>query len=277
MPFTRTATQPLTNATVTLKFAGLMTLEPSGADTCDVGIHRWAPTHTFQVMLIVNKPDRPLTVIRLRSGPLESNFVIRLDPGQPDFKAYAATSGLAIDRNEANARDFPLDYRWAINLREYLHSEAQRNEGAEKTVQIKTGVLYTPNLTPVNLRPELISVHPTMPPPPKPLFRFAADLAVAIQRPANTRIRLEWREMGQRQVVLLPRDIDLVEPRTTYTVAFMNDPEVTTPLSHDEITEYYKILSVRGQPIDPDDRWRLQYANGLRTDEIPCMPGTLEP
>ena len=277
MPFTRTATQPSTNPTVTLKFAGLMTLEPSGADTCDVGIHRWAPTHTFQVVLIVNKPDRPLTVIRLRSGPLESNFMIRLDPGQADFKAYAATPGDAIERNEANARDYPLDYRWALNLREYLHSEAQRNEGAAQIVQLKTGLLYTPNLTPVILKPELISLHPTMPPAPKPLYRFAADLAVAIQRPANTKIRLEWREMGQRQELFLPRDIDVVEPRTTYTVAFLNDPGLNAPASHDEITEYYKILSVRGQPIDPDDRWRLQYAPGQRTDEIPCMPGTLEP
>lgn len=278
MPFTRTTTEPSTTPLVTVKFAGLMLLEDGAGDTCAIGIHRWAPQHSFQVMLIVNKPQRPPTVIRLRSGPLEGPFVIRLDPVKSaDFKAYAA-NGAQLDaegdllRNVHNATNYPLDYRWRLNLRK-LHPNAQRNEGANPIVQLETGVLYTPNLTPVNLDPKLVKENGET----QPLYRFAADLAAAIQPPANTTVQLEWRELGQLQVQPLPRSRNLDPAGTTYTVAFLNDPPLSAPKSHDEIAEYYKILTVGGDLIPPEHRWELTYATNVRTDEIPCMPGTLEP
>ncbi|HKO98902.1 MAG TPA: hypothetical protein VJU86_18015 [Pyrinomonadaceae bacterium] len=271
MPFTTTSTQPSINALVTVKFAGLMLLKPGPNDTCTVGVHRWASTHTFQVILVVHKRGRPPSFIRLLTGPLNDDFVIRLNPDHAgDFKAFAATPG-TLEANNDNARDYPLDYRWRLNLKQF-HPNADYNEGATPEVKLKTGVLYTSNLTPEDLDPKL--VRPDVP-LPLPLKYFAADLAVAIQPPATSKVILEWRELGEPQGISLPRERD--EEGTTYTVSLMNDPPISYPATHDELALYYKILMVGGQLIPIEQRWRMTYAYNERLDEIPCMPGTLEP
>lgn len=282
MPFVTTTTPPSINPPIKVEFAGLMLL--SGVtNTCEVGVHRWTSTHSFQVSLIVSKPPDPVsgaqyppTMLRIFTGPLDDDFEIALrsitDPPAPDpaddFKAYAAAG--AFTRDYATAASNPLDFRWALNLRG-KHPEARRNKGAEPIIKLKTGVLYTPTLTLVDLEPKLIR-NTTV----EELYRFAADLAVAIQRPANTNVRLKWIEKGEERTLTLPRRVD--PDGTKYVISVMNDPPMSVPETHDEIADYYKILTVGGALIPAAERWRLQYQQTFeRTDEIPCMPGTLEP
>jgi hypothetical protein len=268
MPFTPTTNPPLTNPLVTVEFAGLILLSPGADNTCDIGIHRWAPTHAFQVMLIVNKPNRPSTLVRLIAGPLTGSLAIRLEPAPThgDFQVFAATTA-PFDR--FNPQNNELDYRWTINLRD-RHPGADINEGARPIVTLSTGLLYTPNLTARGLDPKLTKGTVSI-----SLNRIAADLAAAIQPPTGGRVKLEWSEFGISHSLTLKRDED--PPGTTYTVSLINDPPIGSPTEHDELDLYYRVLTLGGVPIPFPDRWHLEYADDEKTDEIPCMPVTLEP
>src|SRR5687767_15915900 len=90
MPFNTTSTVPSINSTVTVRFAGLMLLKAGAGNTCEVGVHRLTDSHAFQAMLIVHKPDLPLTVIRLTTGPLTAPFSVDVLPAAgAGFLAFA--------------------------------------------------------------------------------------------------------------------------------------------------------------------------------------------
>ena len=277
MPFTTTTTVPSINATVTIRFAGLMLLKPGAGNTCEVGIHRFSPVHTFQALLIVNKPNLPLTFIHLIKGPLTTaplSFDVLPAPA-PGFSAFAQEP---FGRN--NPQSHLNDHRWALNIREFpAHANADFNDGARPVAILKSGILYTGNLTRPGLNPQLtpvVSSGPTA----IPLHRgFAADLAVAIDIPPqpNAGLFVRWEENGEPKHIILPRPLDVANhPGTTYTIALMNDPPAFDPLPHDELGLYYKVLRVGGNPIPVNQQFRVTDAPG-QTDEIPCMPVTLNP
>ena len=84
MPFNTTTTHPLTAAAkVTVEFKGLLLLKPDGNNGCEIGIHRFSSTHMFQVILIVRKPERAPTLVRLVTGPLTRPFAINVTPPPP--------------------------------------------------------------------------------------------------------------------------------------------------------------------------------------------------
>jgi hypothetical protein len=269
MPFTPTINPPSINPFLTVEFAGLMLLSPGPGNTCNIGIHHWSLIHTFQVMLIVNKPGHPPTLVRLLTGPLTGQLAITLDPqpAQGDFQVFAPTTPPFIRQSSGNdARD----YRFAINLRD-LHPSADYNDGARPIATLSTGVLYTSNLSPDDLDPKF--VRGTL--PPIRLYYISADLAAAIQPPTNTNVKLTWSELGEPQSLILPRRRD--PAGTTYTVSLINEPPISSPPEHDELGLYYKVLTVNGAPIPSLEHWRLEYAYDEKTDEIPCMSVTLEP
>lgn len=267
MPFTPTTSPPSTNSLVTVEFAGQMLLSSGAGNSCNIGINHWTLTHMFQVMLIVNKPNRPSTLVRLIAGPLTGALAIRLEPApmQDDFQVFAATTA-AFDRFDSNNNE--LDYRWRINLRE-RHPNADINDGARPLVTLSTGVLYTPNLTRLGLNPRLTKRDVTI-----SLNRIAGDLAAAIQPPANTSVKLEWSEFGVPRSLTLPRRYD--PPNTIYTVSLINEPPMYSAPEHNELDLYYRVLAQGGVSIPYPDRWRLEYDYAEKTDEIPCMPVTLE-
>ena len=270
MPFSTTATTPDTNARVTVKFAGLMLLKPNASNGCDIGIHRRSDTHTLQVIVVVSRPDRPPTLIRLVTGPLNQPFAINVTP-DPGTGVRAFERGPEpFDRS--STRNSDLDFRWAIDMQEY-HPGVDFNDGARPIATLNAGTLYTPNLTRVELSPELVRGTTR-----KQLHRFSADLAAAIDLPgAMNRVELSWRvESGERRTLNLPRRND---PRgTTYTVTFLNDPPVINAAAHDELAHYYDVLEVKGSEIPPDDRFSMAITLGdPTTDEIPCMPVVINP
>jgi hypothetical protein len=254
-----------------VEFAGLLLLRPRANNTCEIGIHRWTATHMFQVMLIVNKPNRPSTLVRLIAGPLTGPLAIGLDPSPTsgDFQAFAPTPPPFVPTPNPSD-NIARDYRWAINMYA-LNPYADYSDGARPVATLSTGVLYTANLTPQDLEPKLIRGIL----PPIPLYHISADLAAAIQPPANTNVKLEWSEFGESKSLVLPRRHD--PPNTTYTISLINEPPMSSTPEHDELGLYYKVLVANGAPIPILEHWRLQYAYSERTDEIPCMPVLLEP
>lgn len=268
MPFTTTATPPAGNAKVNIHFAGLLMLKPGADNCCEIGIHRFSNSHFFQIILVVNKPDRPPTLIRLVSGPLLRPFAISVRPNSgTGVEVFAPT-------DEPFERDSPAndvrDYRWALNLRS-LHPGADFNDGARPIATLNAGVLYTPNLIPSDLEPELVMGTTRF-----PLHRMAADLAAAIDLPENGRVELVWDEMGKREDLTLPRPAD--PDGTTYTISFLNNPPLRHPEEHDEMYLYYRVLEVGRAPIPKSRRRSLTFINeDPTTDEIPCSPVVLHP
>lgn len=280
MPFNTTNVVPPTNPTVTVKFAGLLLLKAGAGNTCEVGVHRFSPFHTFQVMLVVNKPNKPLTFIRLLTGPLTAPMSISVLPAPA--AAFMAFARDPFDRaNAAVSHEF--DYRWALNVRSLqldsaatlpLHPNADVADGARPVLTLNAGVLYTSNLTPPALKPVLTPVTPS-PAGPQPLHSVAADLAIAIDVPTGSAMLVAWHELGEPQTLTLPRELD--PAGTTYTISIMNDPPISTPIFHDELELYYKVLQVGGLPIPRPQQFRLQITTPGKTDEIPCLPVIMDP
>ncbi|HKU75229.1 MAG TPA: hypothetical protein VJR02_15060 [Pyrinomonadaceae bacterium] len=259
MAFTRVNVPPATDSRVTIRFSGLMLLKSDDGRTCEVGINRFSCIHSFQVMLVVTKPDRPPTLIRLLNGPLLRELSIDV-VGVPSagFKAFCLPGD--FDRT-AEANNL-LDHRWAINLR-IQHPGADFNDGARPVARLSTGVLYSSSLTDPGAGPVLEHGGSRT-----PLIRIAGDLAASIPL-AGGLVRLRWDECGEPKEFLLPRRLD---PATAkYTVVLLNEPASVNPPPHEELPLYYRVLHVGGASI-PEPRCRLVFDGDPTTDEIPCNP-----
>ena len=110
-----------------------------------------------------------------------------------------------------------------------------------------------------------------------PLYRIAADLAVSIDLPGQSKFQIAWNELGEAQEpVLLPRPGD--PAATTYSVVLLNDPPISNPAAHDELKEYYRILiKDDGSPIGENEKCSIEVSEPQKTDEIPCLAVVLNP
>lgn len=269
MPFATTNIVPSTTPKVTVKFAGLLLLKGIADNVCEIGVHRFSSIHSFQVMLIINRPDRPPIVQRLITGPLTSDLEITVNPRPATgFAAFALDP---FDRTFPNSHE--LDYRWALNIRELAdHADVDYNDGAKPIATLNAGVLYTPTLSLEHLKPELIQGLTTI-----PLNRVAAELAASIDITTEN-VTIAWNELGDPQTpVVLPRK-DIDPDGTTYTILLMNDPPISSPTAHDELDLYYKVLrKPGGYGVPNNKKFRLEIPYAQKTDEIPCLPVTLNP
>jgi len=282
MPFSPTTIQPLTAAAkVTVKFAGLMLLKPGADDRLEVGIHRFSSDHSFQVVLVIKKPTRPPTLIRLVNGPLTRPLRINVTSiPSPGVQTFEATPGPFV-RSALTNNEF--DFRWAVNMRS-LHPGVNFNDGAEPVATLNAGVLYTPALTRPTLNPELVQGEEPTITDRIPLFRFSADLAASISLPVGGQVRLNWHELGVPRSFVLPRPLTVDPAETTYTIALMNDPPNILAASreegppHEELDLYYRVLEDTRGLIPFEERYTLKVTPlGPTTDEVPCMPVTLLP
>jgi hypothetical protein len=277
MPFQTTALAPPTNPRVTIAFSGLMVVRSGANNTCEVGMHRFNTSHECRVTLIVRKPNRPATLVPLVKGPFEGPVTISRelapDPLMGDFAVFAPTTDPFI-RDAATNHE--LDYRWAVGLRE-IHPDfdLDLNEGAQPLVTLKTGILYTANLTKDGLNPQLETAvkpePPEQPPPAIPLHKIASNLAAAIILRGADKLLLKWRDFGNDRTFELPRGND--HPNTRYTVMFTNEPPKINAEPHDEMALYYRILQVPGFGfgVFSEQQMTLTYGNRSMTDEVPCL------
>lgn len=241
-----------------------MLLKPGAGNSCEIGIHRLSETHSFQAMVIVSKPNRAPSLIRLLTGPLTGPFGINSTAPGGGVRAFTTTSTPFVASNEDNDE---LDFRWALNMRDMQDSEVDFNAGAHPVATLNTGILYTSTLTRRELNAELVRGTTR-----RRLHRFSADLAAAIDLPDRCWLELSWDEGGEFRELRLPRRVDRHEPETTYTVVLLNDPPITTAAAHDELAYYYEVLEHHGVSIAADDRYTMSFTSGPTTDEIPCMP-----
>ena len=273
MPFEITQNLPA-NPRVTVKFSGLMVFQPGADNTCDVGVHQRSPSHVFQVILVVNRPNQAATLIPVLTGPLRAPIVIRLgstSPSAGDFKVFE--KGTFTQTLQGSDRH---DARWAINLQSPVR-DIKVNEGAKPFVTLKTGVLFTPSLTPQILKPKF-----TRPPAAEmEIERFASELAVAIEQPGGgTKVILEWTDGGNQRSIALPlgTDTDVEDENTEYTLYFINEPPNFGSEPHDEMALYYQVLRRNGEPIHERDQCKLKFdMNLIRLDQMPCNPVRLDP
>ena len=265
MPFTVTNTSPKINATVTIKFGGLLLLRPKAgnANICEIGINKASAIHSFQLMLIVNKPGLPATLLRLASGPLLKDLEISSTAAGAGFKVFAKDP---FDPTKPG--NDPLDHRWAINM-QGLNPGSDFNMGAKPIATLNDGTLYTSNLSLPTLKPALVRGTAKIEP-----ISLAADLAASINLAGGEFLNMHWTNAPNPDLVL-PRSAALDPAGTTYTVVLLNDPPITTPSPHDELALYYKVLEVGGGPIKPADQWQLIYQSHPKSDEIPCLPVVL--
>lgn len=278
MPFTTTNVRPEFDAPVTVKFSGLMVLQPGPNETCEIGVHRHNRDHVNQVLLIVNKPDLPVSVVPLLLGPLTGPFDIKLralnpevildpDPDFGDFKIYERDP---FDRTLPTSDNY--DHRWALNLRPG-NPDARINDGAKPVITLKTGTLYTSNLSNPALVPKFRVPGSE---DGEELNQFAGDLAASIIPPDGTEVLLEWKDLGDDKFITLPR---LGDPEgTTYTVCFINEPPNYATESAEELPLYYKVLAKEdGKLFEDEEQCILELPDETRSDEVPCMPIILNP
>lgn len=264
MPFTKTHTPPNTNSKVTIKFAGLMLLKPNGPKNCDIGIHRFAPRHVFQAMLIVNKPGLPPTLIRLTTGPMMSDLTITANP--PSSTGFCVYTKDDNSFDPLNVNNDKLDSRWTIDLYERNPGVAFFDEGTRPFATLNDGVLYTSNLSKEGLKPALVRGAQTE----RRAF-VAADLSASIDLSGDGYVVMSWRELGKPKTLRLPRDMDK-NINATYTIVLLNDPPSIEPASHDELGLYYDVVRINGQQVQNGDKWELIYEDAPKSDEIPCLP-----
>ena len=278
MPFTRTDVPPSTTPPITIKFSGLMVLQPGAImDTCEIGVHKFDRCdHLFQMILLVSKPNPtvmqpplpplPPIMVPLVTGPLTAQVWIRLAsnprPDNGTFKVFAKDPF-----TRTSPPSHVNDYRWGVNLRS-RHLDAYTTDGAKPSVILKTGVLYAPDLTRDGLRPQLVC-----PGTIEELNHIATHFAVTIQ-PSGPLV-IEWNDQGNERALALPRERD--PEGTVYTLYLINEPPNFDGLPHDELPLYYRVLASGGMPIPAEQRCELKFATGTRSDEIPCMPITLNP
>lgn len=280
MPFQTTATAPCANSKVTVVFSGLVVFRPGADNTCEVGIHRFSTSHQTQLLLMVNKPNKPPMVLPLLRGPLTTDFSIGLHingiPLANDFTVFAPTPE-PFDRLAAG-NDI-RDYRWAVNFKE-VHPNVNINSGAQPFVKLKTGVLFAPHLTRLGLNPRLTRRNAEGEEEIVALNRIAASMAVAINPTGDSKVLLSWNDLGDKFDRVLPRDTDEEEPNTSYTVFVINDPPGLSTPAHSEMLLYYKVLEdqITSSAINEEAQYKLKYdTEGSRTDEIPCLEGRLDP
>lgn len=261
MAFTKVNVPPSTTPRVTVKFAGLMLLKSDDGRTCEVGINRFSNIHSFQVMLVVNQPDRPATVIRLLNGPLSRELSINVFPAPGPTEGFRAFCLPGVFDRTATT-NHPLDHRWALNLR-IQHPGADFNDGARPVARLNAGVLYSSSLTDPGADPELVQGTTRT-----RLVQIAGDLAASIPLVGSI-VRLRWDEFGEPKEFVLPRRRD---PGTAkYTIVLLNEPLTVNPPPHEELPLYYRVLQVGGASI-PEPRCRLVFNGDPTTDEIPCNP-----
>lgn len=275
MSFIRNLAAPSANAKVTVSFAGLLALRSGASESLEIGVHRFTDDHIFQVMLVVKKPNRPPRLIRLIKGPLTDDLEMSVVPS-PATKFRVFASAAAADPFDRSAdppddNELSLDYRWALNARLLPHHQTvDFNYGGHPIAKLNAGVLYTSTLTRPSLQLKQVCGGVETNP-----HRIAADLAVAIDLPGSSKFLIAWSVLGKvQEPVVLPRPGD--PDGTLYSVVLLNDPPISSPPTHDELLEYYKILR-NGDGSEVMDKCTLESSQPHKTDEIPCLAILLDP
>jgi hypothetical protein len=254
-------------------FRGLLLIRPDAEGTsCDIGVHRRAIDHYLTIAITGKPPSGDDFVIDFHAGPLNGrHFSMRVDPPTGDgVFAYAPTTP-PLDRS--NDRNDEYDLQWAIDLQSSeFHGEPLEVDlvATSPGIEMWDGVFYTVLKTDES---DVSLVRHTPDGRPFDMHSIAHVIGASIAIRAGESLVIEWHESDVPRSLRLPRPGDLAN--TKYEIYIRNDPPgFATEAEHDELEQYYRVLTKAGGTIGVGDRFRLETRGEklLTTDRIPCMP-----
>lgn len=299
MPFAPIETLPAENPAVRLYFTGLMILEPTAGDTCQVLVNSSATRHFLTIEVRRKTRDRPDEIMMRHVGPLSffgpeddpqnppihGLLIEKITPDPKGVKRYAGSAAgpygeenfdLAVDMADEKFHngDRPVDPDLVTGApRNLLDID---NLVGRPSISFDDGILHTAAKTSGKLTITLKQRGQ----PDKSLDPFAKVIGANLYLNEDERIRLRWRNQGKEASLILEKP----DPGVSYEIYVVNDPlfessEITNPLldpKHDEFAEYYKLLTA--VPTDQQFRLHVDRPQGPPPErgstDIPCMPVT---
>ena len=277
MSFTPTDTMPGT-PDVTIFFSGLMILTPTNNNMCEVFVNSSAPRHFLTIEVRRKQAGRPDELMMRHVGPLAfaptdqdaingtqffgmqikkvtangATGVQRFVPNapQPDGAPDGLAAAIDLHRN-----DFHKDNPVVGNANSQFPFRLLDVEplGSRPSILLQDGVLYTAAKTRAGVNIQLTDVNGNK---IRDMEPFASLIGAAIALEANTHVEIQWRQQGKTQVLKLDK-----VAATTYEIYIVNDPlfesetiNPDTDPKHDELQEYYKILS----RVPTEQQFRLE-------------------
>ena len=295
MPFATTDTMP-DNPDVKIFFSGLLILEPTDNNMCEIFVHTSAPRHFLTIEVRRKREGRPDELMMRHAGPLA--FVVT------DQDGGTSLHGMQIRKTPANGG--------AVGVRSFMPNGAQpdgapdglalaidlqRSDfhngnpvvgnaastfpfrlldvdplGGRPSILLQDGVLYTAAKTLPKLEIKLTDVAGNK---IRDLDPFASLIGAAIPLEDGTSVVIRWQLQGNAQTLNLTK-----EAGVSYEIYVVNDPlfesEETNPDTdpiHDELQEYYKILP----RVPTDQQFRLEVKRPQNdppprgSTRAPCM------
>ncbi len=263
--------------TVIVMFKGLMLLKPENDRSCTVGIH-YNPSffHELSITIEAQKPDGTSELIGapLR-GQLEDTFTIEKTSGSQGVFGF-------FPGNFSRASGDAQDLRWAIDLqnpREFHDPGSFPLTWIPGMVMpgiiMRDGVFYVSDRSdPTTLFVQRVRAGDNL-----NLRRIGTVIAASIPVQGTEKVRLSWRQGGTARTLEVPRPVAQDPVGTVYSVSIRNEPlSIGTGTTHDEVAEYYRVLTRNGNLILPNERFKLEMVqlNSFDSDRIPCMSVFLE-
>lgn len=258
---------------VTVDFSGLLVVRCLNSRTCEIAV-LYSPPHKFKISLEVNEPDNATRTIPIYSGTSPVTFSIAGTVAS-GVSAFEAPGPFSRDPLKDRGRDF----RWAIDLegdefhREFLDVDMTK---IRSTGIITSGVFYSAERTDEVSLPNITRTRGGV---PHGMSSITGVIGARIDVASGSHLNLEVQEgTNAPKLISLPRDRE-DKPGTTYVIRISNEPPEGTTTDPDELLNYYQVLKKRvGGNILDGEKWKLAPnppSMVVSTDEIPCMPITL--
>lgn len=271
---------------VRIFFSGLMVIQPkANGETCEVFVHRSAPTHILTIEVREKKAGKPDFIKMRHVGPLPyalqtkgavegdppiHGMTIRVPNSPKGIKAYIpeagseSTEGLGLDR--------------AINIQGGDFHGGNIGEvdvlNGRPSILLDSAILYTADTTRDDLTIKVRKKNQD----PKELAPFASLIGANIYLDNGDEVSITWQVQGVLEQLKLPKRNDGV----SYEIYIINDPlfenETLQIPAHDELMEYYKMFpqvpleqQFRMEVVNPPVIANAPPSNDRGSARFPCM------
>lgn len=301
MPFAPIDALPPEEPAVRVYFTGLMVLEPTENNACQIFVNSSATRHFLTIEVRRKKQDRPDEIMMRHVGPLAFFDPDRPPPQIPLHgfhieKANGASTGVFRYAGSTVGPKGEENFDLAVDIARAPYHAADRqvdpdlstpelprklldidNLVGRPSILLKDGILHTAAKT----RPELTIKLRQPGKDDEVLDPFAKLIGANLYLRDGEFVRLRWRNQGK------PADLSLEkpDPGVSYEIYVINDPlfesseiiDLVLDPKHDEFAEYYKLMTA----VPTSEQFRLQIIKPEQgpplekgSTDIPCMPVT---